>query len=268
MPDVQTNLSVWGETYDWSGEGDEWSAHWGGTHAMWLAAIQPRIQSFAPTGTILEVAPGFGRWTQYLKDLAERLIAVDLSERCIEHCRARFADSTNIEFHVNDGRSLDMVEDGSIDFAISLDSLVHVDTGVLESYVRQLASKLSADGVGLLHHSNAGAYPALTRLTKRVPRSVRRPLVERGLLLDLDAARDQSVTAERFAELCADAGLSCVGQEKISWEHGRFMTDAFSIFTRRGSHWDRSSRSVSNPWFSLEARRNRRLWAPPSFERQ
>ncbi|MEK6280890.1 MAG: hypothetical protein AABN95_11100 [Acidobacteriota bacterium] len=28
----------------------------------------PRIHPFIPVGTILEIAPGYGRWTHYLKD--------------------------------------------------------------------------------------------------------------------------------------------------------------------------------------------------------
>ena len=30
--------------------------------------IFPRIRECLPVGTILEIAPGFGRWTHYLKD--------------------------------------------------------------------------------------------------------------------------------------------------------------------------------------------------------
>ena len=31
----------------------------------------------------------------------------------------RFADATHIDYHINDGRSLDMIEDRSVDFAFS-----------------------------------------------------------------------------------------------------------------------------------------------------
>jgi len=80
MADVEQNLAVW-ESWDWSQQGDEWSASWGGTPALWHGALLPRIHSFVPTGTILEIAPGYGRWTQYLKDLCERLLVVDLARQ-------------------------------------------------------------------------------------------------------------------------------------------------------------------------------------------
>src|SRR3954451_12449920 len=134
MPDIDHNTTIWDETWDWSHQGDEWSTWWGGTPALWHGALLPRLHTFLPAGTVLEIAPGYGRWTQYLKDMSDRLILVDLAERCIEGCRQRFADATNIEYHVNDGRSLDMIPDGSIDFVFSFDSLVHAEADVLAGY--------------------------------------------------------------------------------------------------------------------------------------
>jgi hypothetical protein len=58
------------------------------------------------------------------------------------------------------GKSLSAVADGSIDFAFSFDSLVHFEVDAMESYLRELACKLSADGVAFLDHSNLGEYPA------------------------------------------------------------------------------------------------------------
>jgi SAM-dependent methyltransferase len=266
MPDLESNKSVWAEHWDWSREGDEWSDWWGGTHAMWLGALQPRLQSFVPTGRILEIAPGFGRWTSYLKDLADELVVVDLTEQCIEHCKERFADATNITYHVNDGRSLAMVDDDAFDLVVSFDSLVHADSGVLEAYVRQLAKKLRPDGVGLLHHSNAGSLERITALAKRLPAGLRRRLIERGRLPDLSAWRDEGMSAARFVSYCEAVGLRCIGQETFSWERGPFLTDAFSLFTPVGSRWDRPHRVLTNPGFEQEGRRMRELWSPRSFQ--
>lgn len=49
----------------------------GDTPAMWFGALLPRIHGFVPVPTILEIGPGHGRWTQYLKELAGRLVIVD-----------------------------------------------------------------------------------------------------------------------------------------------------------------------------------------------
>jgi SAM-dependent methyltransferase len=265
MPEVDQNLANWSSEWDWSNRGDEWSAWWGGTPALWYGALLPRIHAFVPTGTILEIAPGYGRWTQYLKDLCDRLVIVDLTKGCIDHCRERFADSHHIEYHVNDGRSLDMVEDGSVDFAFSFDSLVHAESDVLGAYLDQLASKLAPDGVGFLHHSNIADYAALTRLARRVPGRLVGPLVRRGLVINVIAWRAQSVSADSVAAQCERAGLTCAGQEKINWEHGRYLIDALTVIAPRGSRFDRPRAVVRNPLFTAEARRMARLYAGSSF---
>jgi SAM-dependent methyltransferase len=265
MPEVDQNLENWSSEWDWSNQGDEWSAWWGGTAALWHGALLPRIHAFVPASRILEIAPGYGRWTQYLKDIGKQLVIVDLTPGCIEHCRRRFASASNIEYHVNDGRSLDMVEDGSIDFAFSFDSLVHAESDVLGAYLDQLSRKLGPDGVGFVHHSNIGAYGPLTKLARRVPGRTVGPLVRRGALINIVAWRAESVTAESVARQCAEAGLACVSQEKINWESGRYLIDAITVFTRRGSRWDREREVIRNPFFTDEARRMARLYAESSF---
>ena len=116
----------------------------GGSEAQWFGRFS-RIHAFVPTGTILEIAPGYGRWTYYLRERCERLIAVDLSPKCIEACRQKFAAYQHITYHVNDGKSLSMIADGSIDFVFSFDSLVHAEADVIETYLNQLARKLKAN---------------------------------------------------------------------------------------------------------------------------
>ena len=267
MASTDHNIEVWNRTWDWSEGGEECSASWGGTPALWFGALLPRIHAFVPAGTILELGPGFGRWTQYLLGLCDRLVAVDLAERCIEHCRERFADVPHLECHVNDGRSLDMVEDGSIDFAFSFDSLVHADAEVIEAYLEQLARKLSPDGVGFFHHSNLGRYRRLNAVTHRTPDWARRRLIPRGALIDIYAWRAEDVTARRFADACRSAGLACVSQEEITWQHGPHLLDTLSTFTRRGSRWERPLRVVRNRHFHVEASRMATAYARSSFPR-
>jgi SAM-dependent methyltransferase len=265
LPTVDENLQNWSTTWDWVRAGDEWSHWWGDTPALWYGAILPRVHALVPTGTILEIAPGFGRWTQYLRALADRLVLVDLTEKCIDHCRERFADATNLEYHVNDGRSLAMIDDDSIDFVFSFDSLVHAEPDVIAAYLLQLATKLKPNGAGFIHHSNAGSLKSLSALTRRLPHGLFHPLVRRGIAVNLSAWRDQDMTAADFRNQCDAAGLSCVAQELVAWESGAYLIDCFSIFTRSGSCWDRPHRLARNPMFVAEARRMARLYAQASF---
>lgn len=252
MPSIAENRETWNAPSSWQAGGDEWSGAWGSSELLWHGTLLPRIQAFVPTGTVLELGPGHGRWTEYLKDLCDRLVLVDLAESCIEACRARFADARNISYHVNDGRSLAMVPDGSVDLVFSFDSLVHAEYDALEAYLAQLAAKLTRDGVGFVHHSNFGSYRRAAALARRIPRRPRIVLTRYKLVVDVFAWRADT-TAEGVAEICARHGLACVAQEKIPWQHGRGLSDALSLFTRRGSRWDREPVVVENRAFMKEA---------------
>lgn len=256
MPDLEANRRVWTSDYDWSNEGDEWSRWWGGTDALWFGALLPRIHRFVPTGTILEIAPGYGRWTQYLNGFCQRLILVDMAPNCIHHCARRFADVDSIEYHVNDGLSLDMVPDRSVDFAFSFDSLVHAGPAVISGYIEQLARKLTRDGAAFIHHSNLGSYRPLVALTHRWPPRWRPALVKLGLLVDLGAWRDEQMSARLFAAQCERAGVACVTQESITWgDSGYYLMDTLSVFTLKGSRWDAPRVTHCNGGFRREGRR-------------
>jgi 2-polyprenyl-3-methyl-5-hydroxy-6-metoxy-1,4-benzoquinol methylase len=240
--------------YEWIAAGEEWSEPWGSSAAQWFGTILPRIHECLPASTILEIAPGFGRWTNYLKEHCEQLHVVDPDERCIETCRRRFGADSHLSYHVNDGRSLAMIPDGSLDFVFSFDSLVHVQRDVVEAYLRQLPAKLKNDGIAFIHHSNLGEYalPVVERLPARV-----RKLLTKVKLLESDHQRNPKMTAESFGVLCAEHGLKCICQEIINWRSRRLI-DCFSTVTRVGSKWDGPARVFRNPDFMREAQLIRR----------
>jgi SAM-dependent methyltransferase len=256
MPTIEENSDTWDGKYDWSSGGDEWSRAWGGPAAEWHGTILPRLHSWLPATTILEIGPGFGRWTQYLRWHAKHLIAVDLSPKCIEACRRRFGDASNISYHVGDGRSLAMVPDSSVDVGFSFDSLVHAEADVIEAYLRELARTLTADGVGFIHHSNIGAYARRLALGRSLASphwsSARLDRWRQRLGLVNAHWRAESVTAERFERLCRGIGLTCRSQEILPW-HGPLLTDCISVFTRSASRWARDNVVVTNASFMKEA---------------
>lgn len=239
---VEENKTLWDGAYDWAGAGEEWSQGWGGSDAQWQMSIRPRIQSFLPADTILEIAPGFGRWTRFLAGQCRRLILVDLSERCIEYCRQRFSGASHISYHVNDGRSLAMLEDGSVDFVFSFDSLVHSEADVLEEYLKELAPKMKPDGAGFLHHSNIGEYAEE---------------LAAGVFVN-QHARGPSMTAAKFVQYCEKNGFAALHQEVLNWGLPQ-LSDCFSTFARAGSRWARPFALYRNPDFMQEAELIRRL---------
>ncbi len=241
MPSIDENRRTWDRDYDWAREGDEWSDAWGGVESQWYGTIYPRIQAFLPVPTILEIAPGHGRWTTFLKDLCRTLVVVDLSDRCVEACKRRFAQSPHLVYHVNDGRSLDMLDDSSIDFACSFDSLVHADRDALESYIGQLSRKLTPEGVGFFHHSNVGAFVDCE--TGELTGSVRNL-----------HWRSEDVSAASFAAMCGEAEMRCISQELVNWGTD-FASDVFSVFVHAGSCRANQNLVVENLDFMDEAAR-------------
>jgi len=252
MPNLQWNKDTWDHSYNWEHLGDEWSKDWGGPSMQWFGTLLPRIHRFVPTGTILEIAPGFGRWTQFLKDLCQTLVGVDLSESCVDACRHRFARASHAMFHVNDGRSLDVIRDGTVDFAFSFDSLVHADEDVIEGYVAQLSRKLSSEGVAFIHHSNLGDYPYLTRLDE-LPAAQRRLLVKLKLIEPTLHHRSPTMTAAKMARFAEQHDMQCISQELIPWTTRRsVLLDCMSTLVPRSSSRRRENRLFRNHAFRNE----------------
>jgi SAM-dependent methyltransferase len=276
MPTVEENLKVWNNDYHWYLNGDEWSEAWGSARAQWYGSIFPRVHPFLPASAVLEIAPGFGRWTEFLLGHCDTLIGIDVAPRCIEACRKRFADYSGASFEINDGKSVPMIADSSIDFVFSFDSLVHVEAEVLLDYLMELTRILKPDGVAFLHHSNYGAYRHSTQVLRPIqgvirhlPSKLRTGLTLTGIRRE-SGWRAQSVSGASFAQLCRKAEMRCVGQELVNWAGGIMLQDAISIVTRPGSRWDRPNRTVKNWTFRSEARSIRRsssvyetLGAPP-----
>ena len=266
MPDIDWNKQTWDGRYDWKQRGEEWSESWGGSDMQWFGAILPRIHQFVPTDRILELAPGYGRWTKYLKGLCGELEVVDLSEECVDACKERFRNSSNIKYWVNDGRRLDMIQDASINFCFTFDSLVHCEEEIIDGYLEQLSRKLTPDGVAFIHHSNIGAFPELIARRNITPRklAVLRRLgllksAKRMGLLDSNAGcRATSMTAGKMRSLAARYNLRCLAQETVNWSTKRLI-DCFSTLVPEGSKWPASESALENIDFMDEATRLERL---------
>ena len=148
-----------------------------------------------------------------------------------------FSAASHLEFHVNDGLSLGMIDESSVDFVFSFDSLVHAESEVIRSYLGELGIKLSATGFGFIHHSNLGAF--LDPDTGELPFS---PPHERAA----------SMSALLFRQFCEESGLRCIRQELINWG-GDILHDCFSVFARVGSPCAEPCSIWENPGFMLEA---------------
>lgn len=240
MPDLTWNASTWNQGYDWSGGGEEWSVAWGGSEAQWFGALLPRLHRALPARAILEIAPGFGRWTRFLLPACRDYLGIDLSARCIDACTRAFAAVPHARFAVNDGTSLAAAQRRQYDLVFSFDSLVHAELPVLAAYVPQILACLAPGGVAFVHHSNLLAHDP-----------------ER----DSPHSRARSVSAAAVADLVAAAGGTVLLQEVVAWA-AIPAHDALTLFANGADYPQGPAVVLDNPHFMQEAELIRRFQAP------
>lgn len=232
MPD-DWNKNTWGQSGSWKQGGEEWSAAWGGSKAQWFGSIHPRISRRLPTGAILEIAPGFGRWTQFLRNLTSReYFGVDNSSLCIQEVAGEFNHYPRTRFLVNDGYSLAAIPDKSVDFVFSYDSLVHAEIDASEACIPQILKKLTPNGIAFLHHSNAADHHDPAK-----PHNHMRAL---------------SVSDDRVRGLIELHKGHLLIQETIK-RGNQHRIDCFSTFCRRGSVFVRPTVKLTNNRFMEKA---------------
>ena len=141
----------WNDINIWTNGGHEWSGPFGTTEKLWNEHIFETIKPFRGK-RILEIAPGFGRITQFLSILAGELVVVDLNPTCIEATKVKLGNHVSGYF-VNDGKSLSDIKDNSQDLVFSYDSFVHMHANVTEEYIKESSRVLVSGGCGFIHHS-------------------------------------------------------------------------------------------------------------------
>jgi ubiquinone/menaquinone biosynthesis C-methylase UbiE len=146
------NKLIW-EAWDWTAEGEEWTPS-----PEWKESVLNRIlrKHMPEGGSLVEIGPGGGRWTETLLEIAGRLVAVDISAECLRVCAERFQHSGKIEFVLTPGNTLPGIADGSVDAIWSFDVFVHINRREVEGYAAEFARVLRPGGTGVLHHGTVG----------------------------------------------------------------------------------------------------------------
>ena len=141
----------WNNPEMWENGGHEWSGPFGNTENLWNKHLFDTLKDFRGK-KILEIAPGYGRITQFLSILASELLVIDLNEECIKKTKEKMSHHI-LAYFVNDGKSLTSSRDNSQDLVFSYDSFVHMHTNVIEEYVKESHRVLKPGGHGYIHHS-------------------------------------------------------------------------------------------------------------------
>ena len=201
--------------------------------------ILPRIAQCMPAKNIVEIAPGWGRWSRFLLENSQNYLGFDISEKAINECKKRFCFNKNAKFILSDGKTLLEANDKSVDFVFSMDSLVHAEVDVIEAYIKEFSRVLSLYGTGFIHHPNMGEH---------MLKSISNP-----------HQRAYSVSAEIFRNLCEKYDLKVIVSEKINWGHSE-MNDCFSLFARKERVAQKETVIIENKTFQFEIENASRIF--------
>lgn len=185
---------VWAK-WDWSQGGEEWT-----DSPEWKASLVEKVlrATMPDRGTLLEIGPGAGRWSDALRECADRLVLVEATEEVLDLSRRRFGDGPGVDYVLTGGSDLPGVETGSVDAVWSFDVFVHLAPLDVAGYLSEIARVLRPGGPACVHHSGG-----------RNRRGWRAPM-----------------SARLFAALAAERGL-LVERQFDSWEEGRFHVKPF-----------------------------------------
>jgi SAM-dependent methyltransferase len=142
---------AWNDPNMWDEGGHEWSKSFGTTENLWNKFIFDDIKDFRGK-KILEIAPGHGRWTQFLSILASELLVVDLNPTCIEKTKEKLGHHV-LAYFVNNGNDLPRVRNNTQDLVFSFDSFVHFHKNVINDYLKEIYRVLKPGGSAYIHHS-------------------------------------------------------------------------------------------------------------------
>ena len=215
---IKRNRKLWDSDYHWSSDGDEWqgqAAYCGVDYEVWKASLVKHLLNpyLVKDATVLEIAPGHGRWSELMIEKVKKLILVDLGENNIEFCRNRFQNYNHIEYVVNDGKSLPGVDDESVDFIWSYDSFVHMDNEVINAYFSEMNRVLKPGGQAVIHHagrSHTFLWLGFIRHRGEIGKQIYK-LISMKRLKDDDGWRS-NVSKEVIRKLARQNGLNVLNQ--------------------------------------------------------
>jgi len=178
----------------------------GHIEGLWDKWIWPFIHGCDFTRTV-DLAAGKGRNSVKLLQHCSELFITDINQSLVDHCRERFSGHTNIRYAVGNGYDLAAVPAAWATFVYCFDAMVHFDSDVVRSYLKDLRRVLASGGRAFLHHSNLWTETSDWRR---------------------NSASRNFMSLELFAHYAQKEGLVVVAQQPIDWG-GHPRLDGFSL---------------------------------------
>lgn len=135
--------------------GQEWDpAEFHLTGIRFVDRMTERIRDYGdvePTqATILEIGCGVGRFLKPLACRFKAVCGVDISEEMLKTAKNNCACLPNIIYKLNDGKSLNKIDNESFDYCVSAGVFHHItDINIILSYIREALRILKPGGLFL-----------------------------------------------------------------------------------------------------------------------
>jgi ubiquinone/menaquinone biosynthesis C-methylase UbiE len=120
---------------------------------QWSVLVQPFLEG-CDFETVVDLAAGHGRNSKRLLERTKRLYIVDFLQSNIEFCQQRFAGDSRVTYIRNTGFDLQAIAADSVSLVYCWDAMVHFDSDIVRSYLREFRRILKPGGKAFCHHSN------------------------------------------------------------------------------------------------------------------
>lgn len=164
---------------------------------QWTNLVEPIIKNSDFT-TVVDLAAGHGRNSQFLLPLCKTLYIVDIHAENVDFCRHRFGDDPRIRYIKNNGLDLDGIASESVTLVYCFDAMVHFHSDVVRSYLKEFHRILVPGGTAFCHHSNSTNDPG-------------------GLRLDRHVQGRNFMTKDMFGHYCVLEGFEIIHAREIDW---------------------------------------------------
>lgn len=184
-----------------------------GIERQWRELVWPFLTGEQGNGinfaNTVELAPGHGRNSAKLLPLARQLHLVDINVENISFLRLRFGRNPKVRYHINNGYSLPFLRSRSVSFIYCFDAMVHFDSDVVRSYLKEFSRILMPGGCAFAHHSNYIGNPDGD--------------------LHINPGWRNFMSKELFAHYAHKEDLRVLRQKEIDWKSDGTFIDCFSL---------------------------------------
>jgi SAM-dependent methyltransferase len=175
---------------------------------LWRHMIHPVIKD-CDFHSVLDLGAGHGRNSVMLQPLCQHLGIMDIQAGNIDVCRQRFGVHDTVSYYTNNGYDMQPVGSASLTLVYTFDAMVHFDSDVVRSYLKDCFRVLVPGGRGFFHHSN---YTG-------------------GSDWRANPASRNFMSQALFAHYAQKEGLKIVSQKVINW--GKFeQLDCLSLIEK------------------------------------